>query len=144
PMHSPKPVSDAPDGRRFGIASPSILRPIRVRLTLVFVVFLLLVVGVGAFSIDQLASFHSVSAQISGRWLQNSRILGDLNNDISDSRAAEGDFLIASSRADLRAADEQVAMLDKLIATSQARYDKIEHDSAEHELYSQFVTQWNT
>ncbi|MGN7105242.1 MCP four helix bundle domain-containing protein, partial [Ralstonia holmesii] len=143
-MQSPKTVTAAPDGRRFGIASPLILRPIRVRLTLVFVIFLLLVVGVGAFSIDQLASFHSVSAQISGRWLQNSRILGDLNNYISDYRAAEGDFLIASSRADLRAADEQVAMLDKAIATSQARYDKIEHDSAEHELYSQFVTQWNT
>ncbi|CAJ0721889.1 MULTISPECIES: sensor histidine kinase [Ralstonia] len=143
-MQSPNRAPAAPDGRRFGIESPSILRPIRVRLTLVFVIFLLLVVGVGAFSIDQLASFHSVSAQISGRWLQNSRILGDLNNYISDYRAAEGDFLIASSRADLRAADEQVAMLDKAIATSQARYDKIEHDSPERELYSQFVTQWNT
>ena len=133
-MQSPNRAPAAPDGRRFGIESPSILRPIRVRLTLVFVIFLLLVVGVGAFSIDQLASFHSVSAQISGRWLQNSRILGDLNNYISDYRAAEGDFLIASSRADLRAADEQVAMLDKAIATSQARYDKIEHDSPEREL----------
>ncbi|WP_052321561.1 sensor histidine kinase [Ralstonia sp. A12] len=135
--------SPQPRARLFGLGSPSILRPIRVRLSLVFVTFLLLVIGVGAFSIDQLASFHSVSAQISGRWLQNSRILGDLNNYISDYRAAEGDFLIASSRADLRAADQQIATLDDLITASQARYDKIEHDAAERELYSQFVVQWN-
>nr|WP_244191385.1 ATP-binding protein [Ralstonia insidiosa] len=149
PMHSPEPAHSAPASgisprrRLLGLDSPSILRPIRVRLSLVFVTFLLLVIGVGAFSINQLASFHSVSAQISERWLKNSRILGDLNNYISDYRAAEGDFLIASSRADLRAADQQVATLDDLIAASQARYDKIEHDAAERELYSQFVAQWN-
>ncbi|AXV78628.1 MULTISPECIES: sensor histidine kinase [Ralstonia solanacearum species complex] len=127
-----------------GLGTPSILRPIRVRLSLVFVTFLLLVIGVGVFSIDQLASFHSVSAQISGRWLQSSRILGDLNNDISDYRAAEGDSLIATTSADARAADQQIATLDDMIAAAQARYDKIEHDAAERELYRQFVTQWTT
>ncbi len=126
------------------LGTPLILRPIRVRLSLVFVTFLLLVIGVGVFGIDQLASFHSVSAQISGRWLQSSRLLGDLNNYISDYRAAEGDSLIATTRADARAADQQIATLDDMIATAQARYDRIEHDAAEHELYRQFVTQWTT
>jgi len=141
PMHSPAP-DKSPASRRLRL--PAILRPIRVRLSLVFVTFLLLVIGVGAFSINQLASFHSVSAQISGRWLQNSRILGDFNNYISDYRAIEGDFLIALSGADLRDAEQQVAMLDDRVAASQARYEQIEHDTAERELYRQFVAQWTT
>ncbi len=146
PTHSSvSPAAQATPTRGMrGLGTPSILRPIRVRLSLVFVTFLLLVIGVGAFSIDQLASFHSVSAQISGRWLQSSRILGDLNNYISDYRTAEGDSLIATTRADARAADQQIASLDDMIAAAQARYDKIEHDAAEHELYGQFVTQWTT
>lgn len=126
------------------LGSPSPLRPIRVRLSLVFVILLLLVIGLGVFSIDQLASFHSVSAKISGRWLQSTRLLGDLNNSISDYRTAEGDLLIATTPADIHTVDQQIAKLDGMIAATQARYDNIEHDAAERELYGQFVMQWTT
>jgi two-component system OmpR family sensor kinase len=127
-----------------GFRPLSALRPVRVRLTLVFVTFLLLVVGLGAFSIDQLASFHSVSSQISDRWLQNSRILGDLNNYISDYRYGEAEYLISTSRAGWFDADEQIVKLDEMIQRSQSRFEKIEHDGAERALYRQFVDQWNT
>ncbi|RDK10574.1 sensor histidine kinase [Cupriavidus lacunae] len=122
--------------------SVPLLRPIRVRLSLVFVLFLLLVFGVGAFGINRLSHFHSVSAQISGRWLQSNRILGDLNNYISDYRATEADTLIAVSRTDQRAAERQVTSLDETIATVAARYGKIEHDPAELALYQRFARQW--
>ncbi|UCF25606.1 MAG: MCP four helix bundle domain-containing protein [Ralstonia sp.] len=141
-MHRPMSLPAEPRMRQF--RPLSMLRPVRVRLSLAFVTFLLLVVGVGAFGIDQLASFHSVSSQISGRWLQSSRILGDLNNSISDYRYGEAEYLISTSRTDLLAADQQIAALDDMIARSQSRYEKIEHDSAERALYRQFVTQWNT
>ncbi len=131
-------------GRRLAGLPDSVpmLRPIRVRLSLVFVLFLLLVVGVGLFGIDRLSNFHSVSAQISGRWLQSNRILGDLNNYISDYRAFEADALIATSRSDLRAAEGQIDRLDGVIREVEARYGKIEHDPAELALYEQFMTQW--
>jgi hypothetical protein len=90
PMHRPMSLPAEPRMRQF--RPLSMLRPVRVRLSLAFVTFLLLVVGVGAFGIDQLASFHSVSSQISGRWLQSSRILGDLNNSISDYRYGEAEY----------------------------------------------------
>ena len=142
PTHSP--VSVSTDTRLPRFRPLSALRPVRVRLSLAFVTFLLLVIGLGAFSIAQLASFHRVSSQISGRWLQNSRILGDLNNYISDYRYGEAEYLISTSHADLVAADQQVAKLDELILRSQSRYERIEHDSAERALYQQFVIQWNT
>lgn len=122
--------------------SASILRPIHVRLSLVCVLFLLLVVGVGWFGIDQLSSFHRVSAQISGRWLQSNRILGDLNNYISDFRANEADLLIAGSRADLHAAEQEFATLDGAIAQGQHRYAQIGHDTTDLSLYRRFTAQW--
>jgi len=146
------PIQPAPGGRRVrrGLGrrlaglpdSVPMLRPIRVRLSLVFVLFLLLVAGVGLFGINRLSNFHSVSAQISGRWLQSNRILGDLNNYISDYRAFEGDALIATTGADLRAAQAQIARLDDVIREVEGRYGKIAHDPAEQALYEQFMAQW--
>ncbi|WP_432262648.1 ATP-binding protein [Cupriavidus sp. TMH.W2] len=118
------------------------LRPIRVRLSLVLVLFLMLVIGVGAFGIDRLASFHNVSAQISGRWLQSNRILGELNNNISDFRGSEGDLLIAVSRADLHSAAQQLVILGDVIAEGGIRYTKFEHVPSELALFEQFSTQW--
>jgi len=117
---------------------------LRVRLSLVFVLFLLLVVGVGAFSIDRLSSFHQVSAQISGHWLQSNRILGDLNNYISDFRATEGELLTARPGRDKRAAEQQIVVLDETIADGQRRYEGILHDKDELALYRQFASQWST
>jgi signal transduction histidine kinase len=146
--HSMPPASGRPV-RRGGLrrlarlpASVPMLRPIRVRLVLVLVLFLLLVIGVGLFGINRLASFHNVSAQISGRWLQSNRILGELNNSISDFRGNEGDLLIAVSRADLHAAAAQLAKLDDVVAEATTRYTKIEHDPNELALFQQFTTQW--
>ncbi len=120
----------------------SLLRPIHVRLSMVCVLFLMLVVGVGWFGINQLSSFHLVSAQISGRWLQSNRILGDLNNYISDFRANEADLLIAGSRAKLDVAEQRFATLDAAIAKGQARYGRIEHDDDDVALFQQFTMEW--
>lgn len=115
---------------------------LRVRLPLVFVLFLLLVVGLGAFSIDRLSSFHNVSAQISGHWLLSNRILGDLNNDISDFRATEGELLTARTAKDRRRTEQQLAALDATIADANTRYGEIAHDDGELKRYGQFTNQW--
>lgn len=125
-----------------GAAPFASLKRLRVRLPLVFVLFLLLVVGLGVFSIDRLSSFHNVSAQISSHWLLSNRILGDLNNDISDFRATEGELLTARSARDRRRTEQQLVTLDGTIADANDRYGKIEHDAGELELYAQFATQW--
>ncbi|HBO82860.1 MAG TPA: histidine kinase, partial [Cupriavidus sp.] len=80
---------------RLSAAPLAQLHRLRVRLPLVFVLFLLLVIGLGAFSINRLSAFHNVAAEISGRWLLSNRIAGDLNNSISDFRATEGELLTA-------------------------------------------------
>jgi len=120
------------------------LKRLRVRLPLVFVLFLLLVVGLGAFSINRLSSFHNVSAQISGHWLLSNRILGDLNNNISDFRATEGELLTVRRGKDRGRAEGQLAELDETIIDARRRYEQMEHDAVELDLYQQFVDQWRT
>lgn len=70
---------------------------IRLRLSAVFALFLLLVLGLGAFGIQRLAEVNRVSDEIRNHWLQDTRLLGDLNNYMSDYRTAEGTHLLSTS-----------------------------------------------
>ena len=69
---------------------------IRFHLTAVFLVFFLLVVVLGLFSIWRLSNFNRLSADVAELWLPNTRVLGDLNNFTSDFRAIEGSNLLSS------------------------------------------------
>ncbi|WP_420093540.1 ATP-binding protein [Cupriavidus metallidurans] len=127
---------------RLSAAPLAQLHRLRVRLPLVFVLFLLLVIGLGAFSINRLSAFHNVAAEISGRWLLSNRIAGDLNNSISDFRATEGELLTARRGKDRGRAEGSLAVLDEEIADAKRRYETIEHDPIELDLYQQFSEQW--
>ncbi|MBV9630830.1 MAG: hypothetical protein JO230_22245, partial [Xanthobacteraceae bacterium] len=54
-------------------------RSIRFQLSSVFVLFFLLVIVLGLFSISWLREFNKVSTSIVEVWLPSTRILGDLN-----------------------------------------------------------------
>ena len=68
---------------------------IRFHLTAVFLLFFLLVVVLGMFSIWRLSNFNRLSADVAEVWLPNTRALGDLNNFTSDFRAIEGSNLLS-------------------------------------------------
>jgi uncharacterized BrkB/YihY/UPF0761 family membrane protein len=51
-------------------------RSITVRLSLVFLILLLLVIALGGFSIGSLSYFNGVSAQVRDRWLPSTGALG--------------------------------------------------------------------
>ena len=96
-----------------GTASINMYKPtsIRVRLSLVFVLFLLLVSGVGLFSINRLSTLNQASTEIRGHWLRAAPLLGELNNLVSDFRAAEANSFIAIDGKDARVSGEDFAGL---------------------------------
>jgi len=66
---------------RLGSAFHSLKRrSIRVLLSAASLVFLLQVIGLGIFSIQRLSDVNGVSNEIRSQWLQDTRLLGDLNN----------------------------------------------------------------
>lgn len=124
---------------------PSALRAgsIRLRLSGAFVLFLLLALTLGLFSIVELGKVNQVSADIRDRWLQSTRALGDLNNFTSDYRAAEAGGLLSSTPAQRAQTDRELAELDAWVRKAQADYERIPHDPAERRLYAEFATAWS-
>src|SRR6516225_10132896 len=116
---------------------------IRFHLAAVFLLFFLLVVVLGLFSIWRLSNFNLLSADVAERWLPTTRALGDLSNYTSDFRAIEGSNLLSSGAAEIAATEEQMANLDRSIAEAERGFERIRHDAAEDDLYGRFKQRWN-
>jgi len=116
---------------------------IRFHLTAVFLVFFLLVVILGSFSIWRLSDFNLRSADVAEVWLPTTRVLGDLNNFTSDFRAIEGSNLLSSDSTETAATEKDMADLDRSIAEAERGFERIAHNAAEDGLYSQFKVRWN-
>ena len=116
---------------------------IRFHLAAVFLVFFLLVVVLGLFSIWRLSNFNVLSADVAERWLPTTRALGDLSNYTSDFRAIEGSNLLSPDAAETAATELEMAKLDRSIAEAERGFERIRHDAAEDGLYARFKQRWN-
>jgi len=116
---------------------------IRSHLAAVFLLFFLLVVVLGSFSIWRLSNFAALSADVAEIWLPTTRALGDLNNYTSDFRAIEGSNLLSSDPTEAAATEKQMEELDRIIAESEREFERIRHDAAEDDLYARFKARWN-
>jgi two-component system OmpR family sensor kinase len=123
--------------------SPLQRRSIRLRLSGAFLMFLLLALTLGLFSIVELRNVNAVSADIRDRWLQSVRVLGDLNNFSSDYRAAEASSLLSSTPTQKAGTDRELADLDAYVIKAQSEYERIPHDPAEWRLYRKFSAAWS-
>lgn len=116
---------------------------IRTRLSWAFSLFRLLVLALGLFSIWSLAQVNAASAEIRDRWLQSTRLLGDLNNFTSDFRAAEASHLLSQSSIDMAASDRDLAELERSVSIAQRSYEQLPHDATERHLWSEFTRNWD-
>jgi len=116
---------------------------IRLHLAAVFLLFFLLVVVLGLFSIWRLSNFNRLSADVAELWLPTTRVLGDLNNFTSDFRAIEGSNLLSSEPSDVAATEREIGDLDRSIAKAELGFERIRHDDIENNLYGQFKQRWN-
>ena len=124
--------------------SSPLTRPhsIRLHLAAVFLLFFLLVVILGLFSIGRLSNFSRLSADVAELWLPTTRVLGDLNNFTSDFRAIEGSNLLSSDPSEIARTENEMAELDHSIAEAERGFERIRHDAAENDLYSRFKERW--
>jgi signal transduction histidine kinase len=116
---------------------------IRTRLSWAFALFRLLVLALGLFSIWRLADVNAASAEIRDRWLQSTRLLGDLNNFTSDYRAAEASHLLSQSSIDMAASEQDLAGLERSIDKAQRSYQQLPHDPTESRLWMEFSRNWD-
>jgi two-component system, OmpR family, sensor kinase len=112
------------------------------RFSTVFLLVLLVVVVLGAFSIWRLTDYYTFSAEIQDRFFRSTQYIGDLNNFTSDFRAAEGTGLLAAGPAQMAANENEREELDRRITLAQHSYEHIYHDKGEAALYAKFQAQW--
>jgi two-component system OmpR family sensor kinase len=117
-------------------------RSIRGRLSFVFALLFLLVIGLGLFGIQRLADVNRVSDEIRNHWLQDARILGDLNNYMSDYRTAEATHLLSSTPVELAASETEIQALAATVARHQRAYEALTQEPSESRLYQEFSREW--
>ena len=116
---------------------------IRARLSWAFSLFRLLVLVLGLFSIWRLAEVNAASAEIRDRWLQSTRLLGDINNYTSDYRAAEADHLLSPEITGMARAEKALADLERQIEASEVEYERLPHDDNERRQWRDFRRCWD-
>src|SRR5690242_12493872 len=119
------------------------LHSIKSHLSLVFYVFLFLLILLGLLSIERLRGFNLVSAEIRDHWLQDTRILGALDDRTSDYRTAEGSHVLSHSPAETIEREQELRELEASLAQAQTEYGRIRHNPEEADLYARFLTSWN-
>jgi signal transduction histidine kinase len=117
-------------------------RSIRILLSAASLLFLLLVLGLGVFSMQRLSDVNRVSDEIRNQWLQDIRLIGDLNNYMSDYRAGEGTYLLSNTPAELTASEAEIAELNEQVTRAQRSYAARPHEASEQRLYDEFARQW--
>ncbi len=118
------------------------LRSLERRLSLISAALFVLMTGFGLFTLHLFNGFNDLSGDLRERWLPTTRVIGDLNNDTSDYRAAEGDYLLASSAGARRAQLAAFADLDRGILRAEREYERIRQSPAESSLYAAFIHRW--
>jgi two-component system OmpR family sensor kinase len=123
--------------------APGNRRSIRRLLSGASVLFLLLVIGLGVFSMERLGHINRVSDEIRNQWLQDVRLIGDLNNYMSDYRTAEGTHLLSQNPVELVASETEIALLNDRVTRAQRAYESLEHEEPEWRLYEEFAREWS-
>ncbi|HEX3396671.1 MAG TPA: ATP-binding protein [Steroidobacteraceae bacterium] len=118
-------------------------RAIRILLSAASLLFLLLMVGLGIFSMERLSDVNRVSDEIRNRWLQDIRLIGDLNNYMSDYRTGEGTHLLSNTAEQVASSEKEIDGLDSQVARAQRAYEALPHEYSEQQLYDEFAREWD-
>jgi two-component system, OmpR family, sensor kinase len=117
-------------------------RSIQILLSAASLLFLALMIGLGAFSMQRLNDVNRVSDEIRNQWLQDIRLIGDLNNYMSDYRTGEGTHLLSNTTSELAAGEKEIAGLDAQVNRAQRSYEALPHENSERQLYDEFARKW--
>ncbi len=124
------------------VASVRAPRAIRVLLSAASLLVLVLVIGLGAFSLQRLGDLNLVADEIRNQWLQDIRLIGDLNNFMSDYRTAEGTHLLSNTPSELAASERDIAELDAQVIRAQRSFEALANEDAERQVYDEFSREW--
>jgi signal transduction histidine kinase len=137
---SPAGRPDLPSARH---GAAGWLGSLQARLSAISVLLFALILGFGLFTIYMFNDVNVLTDDLRQRWLPSTRVLGDLNNDTSDYRAAEGDALLALNETDRAAREAEIVALGAGVHRDEHEYERIFHTFEDLSLYGRFARAWS-
>ena len=116
---------------------------ISTRIGLGFGAVLVLMLGMGLFSMLQMSKVNGASTDIATNWLPSVKSLKDIDTSTSDYRILELRHVISETPAEMQAIEGEMLQLNEAIKKNLASYAKLISSPEEQALYDDFLKQWH-
>jgi len=113
-----------------------------VRLALAVAIFVGAIAAGHFSSLDRLVHVDQVSSEVRNRWLDSIRLLGDVNDHVSDLRAAEAEVLLSRDADARERHSTELINLTRVASQAMDRYQEVPHDAEETLAFSRFAQRW--
>ncbi|MBO9874763.1 methyl-accepting chemotaxis protein [Xanthomonas sp. D-93] len=111
---------------------------IATRIGLGFAAVLLLMVGMGVFTVDKLAKVNQASTDIATNWMPSIHYVQAMNTNLSDLRVAELQHVVTENPQEMRAFDQQMEQILAEYASNRDHYVKLISSEEEKGIYTNF------
>ncbi|MCW0424736.1 methyl-accepting chemotaxis protein [Xanthomonas sacchari] len=111
---------------------------IATRIGLGFAAVLLLMVGMGVFTVDKLAKVNQASTDIATNWMPSIHYVQAMNTNLSDLRVAELQHVVTENPQEMRAFDQQMEQILAEYASNRDHYVKLISSDEEKGIYTNF------
>jgi methyl-accepting chemotaxis protein len=115
---------------------------IRVRLLVGFGIVLLIAALQSLLSLQRLSAVEDESDAVVSKWVAGMQVLGELNHDLGNARAARLRLLLADSDAAVVALDKELTALTKHAEANREAYAALISSPEERALFEPFETNW--
>ncbi|HYH19374.1 MAG TPA: ATP-binding protein [Azospirillum sp.] len=116
--------------------------PLSVKIRAAFLLVFTFTLAVSLFSISELHSVNAAADAVKTNWLPSTRVLGDINNHMSDLRTTDGNRLLAATPAEKAWVEREAASTLALVDASLQAYERLPINREEETLYEAFRREW--
>ncbi|MRW91498.1 HAMP domain-containing protein [Duganella sp. FT80W] len=113
------------------------------KLMLSFAVVLLLCVGLGSFSVVQLARVNATSTDLQTNWMPSVRVLLEIKYDIARYRSQEAQHILSETPADMDKYEKRMGEFADKLKKHRAEYEKLITEPEERSGYAEFSRLWD-
>jgi len=116
--------------------------PLSVKIRAAFLLVFTFTLAVSLFSISELHSVNAAADAVKSNWLPSTRVLGDINNHMSDLRTMDGNRLLAATRDEKDWVEQEAAATLARVDDSLRAYERLPINREEQALHDAFRRDW--
>ena len=116
---------------------------IRLKVFVAFGLLLLVVLALGIFAINRLASVNAAAGELRNKWLPSTQIIAKVSVTFEQYRIAEGRALVAASAEAAKAVEDDLRVRSQEVQRQRAAYEPMIASDEERRIIREFDQYWN-